>query len=539
MIIVVADAFSDQFLGGAELTSDALLESGFNNYKKINSPQLTEDLIKKYKDKKWIFFNFFYLRDKNLLKIATTVKDYSVVEYDYKYCKHRLKSKHESVGEKCECEKSSKGKLIAIFLARSKNLFFMSKTQKNEYENIFPMLSRHENSYVLSSSFSSESLEYIRSLGDKKKNDKYIILNSDSWVKGTANCIESAKKNKLKYELVGGLPHQELLKKLSESRGLIFLPNGFDTCPRIVIEAKLLGCDVRLNENVQHKDESWFKDPDSIVDYINKQKSFFYEKCLEQHIRYQEREDIIKFHFIIPGYNVSSWIGKCVSSILRQKYNNYTVTYIDDMSTDITVASYQKLTKKNKKFKIIKNTKKRYALKNISIAIDSLKADKEDVIIVLDADDWLSSPQVLGYLNSFYQEKKCLMTYGSYMYYPFGTEGVEPSDYPREVVEGNTYREDDWRATHLRTFKKKLWDNINQDDFIDEDGEYYKMAYDQAMMLPMLEMAREYAAYTPEILHVYNRANALNVDKIRQKQQYETMLRIRKRNKYERLSFED
>ena len=131
------------------------------------------------------------------------------------------------------------------------------------------------------------------------------------------------------------------------------------------------------------------------------------------------------------------------------------------------------------------------------------------------------------------------MTYGSYMYYPFGTEGIEPSDYPSEVVEENTYREDDWRATHLRTFKKKLWDNINQDDFIDEDGEYYKMAYDQAMMLPMLEMAREYAAYTPEILHVYNRANALNVDKIKQKQQYETMLRIRKRNKYERLSFED
>ena len=538
MIIVVADIFSNQFIGGAELTSEALLESGFDNYKKINSPNLTEEIIEKYKDKKWVFFNFYHVSEKNLLKIATTIKEYSVVEYDYKYCKHRLKSKHENIGEKCECEKSSKGKLTAIFLARSKNLFFMSKTQKNEYENIFPMLSKHKNSYVLSSSFSSENLEYIHSLSNKK-NDKYIILNSDSWVKGTTNCIKYAKKNKLKYELIGGLPHQELLKKLSESRGLIFLPNGFDTCPRIVIEAKLLGCDVRLNQNVQHKNESWFKDVDSIVDYINKQKSFFYEKCLEQHIRYQEREDIIKFHFIIPGYNVSSWIGKCISSILRQKYNNYTVTYVDDMSTDCTVVSYQKLTKKDKKFKIIKNTKKRYALKNISIAIDSLKADKEDVVIVLDADDWLSSPDVLGYLNSFYQEKKCLMTYGSYMYYPFGTEGIEPSDYPSEVVEENTYREDDWRATHLRTFKKKLWDNINQDDFIDEDGEYYKMAYDQAMMLPMLEMTREYAAYTPEILHVYNRANALNVDKIRQKQQYETMLRIRKRNKYERLSFED
>jgi hypothetical protein len=61
------------------------------------------------------------------------------------------------------------------------------------------------------------------------------------------------------------------------------------------------------------------------------------------------------------------------------------------------------------------------------------------------------------------------------------------------------------------------------------------MAYDQAMMLPMLEMAREKAMYTPEILHVYNRANALNVDKLKQKEQHETMLRIRKRKKYQRL----
>jgi hypothetical protein len=59
------------------------------------------------------------------------------------------------------------------------------------------------------------------------------------------------------------------------------------------------------------------------------------------------------------------------------------------------------------------------------------------------------------------------------------------------------------------------------------------------MMLPMLEMAGEKAMYTPEILHVYNRANALNVDKLRQKEQHKTMLRIRKQKKYERVNFED
>ena len=100
MIVVVSDIFSDQFIGGAELTSEALLESGFDNYKKINSLNLTEEMIESYKNKKWIFFNFHHINQKNLLKISTTIKDYSVVEYDYKYCKYRLKSKHESTSDR-------------------------------------------------------------------------------------------------------------------------------------------------------------------------------------------------------------------------------------------------------------------------------------------------------------------------------------------------------------------------------------------------------------------------------------------------------
>ena len=39
---------------------------------------------------------------------------------------------------------------------------------------------------------------------------------------------------------------------------MVYLPRGGDTCPRLVIEAHLLGCDLVLNENVQHKDEIWF-----------------------------------------------------------------------------------------------------------------------------------------------------------------------------------------------------------------------------------------------------------------------------------------
>ena len=53
-----------------------------------------------------------------------------------------------------------------------------------------------------------------------------------------------------------------MLEELNQAEGLVYLPLGGDTCPRIVIEAKLLGCKLHLNENIQHKNEEWFTSDD-------------------------------------------------------------------------------------------------------------------------------------------------------------------------------------------------------------------------------------------------------------------------------------
>lgn len=72
------------------------------------------------------------------------------------------------------------------------------------------------------------------------------------------------------------------------------------------------------------------------------------------------------------------------------------------------------------------------------------------------------------------------------------------------------------------------------DDLKDKDGNYYQTAYDQALMLPLLEMSSERSKYIDKIMHVYNRSNPLNVDKINRKKQSETAQRIRLKAPYER-----
>ena len=87
----------------------------------------------------------------------------------------------------------------------------------------------------------------------------------------------------------------------------------------------------------------------------------------------------------------------------------------------------------------------------------------------------------------------------------------------------------------MRSFKYKLWKNLKKQDLKDEDGFYYKMAYDQAIMLPLLEMAGDKAKYVKETLHVYNKNNPLNVDKIKALEQADTAKKIRNKKKYQRI----
>ena len=173
------------------------------------------------------------------------------------------------------------------------------------------------------------------------------------------------------------------------------------------MEAKLLDCDLVLNNNVQHKDELWFDNKYDMIQHIREQKDFFYEKTLKTSLFHEECEEKLKFHFVIPGFNASKWLPQCLNSIKRQQYNNYSVTYIDDLSTDNSVEIATELITTDERYQVKANKSKKYALKNISETIDNLNASHTDIIVVLDADDWLSSPDVLSYLNYFYQKNCC------------------------------------------------------------------------------------------------------------------------------------
>ncbi len=274
--IFVSDMFEEQYVGGAEKTTESIINLKKQEVIKINSHMVTEQIINDNIDKTWVFCNFSNLQD-NLKILICKNLNYSIIEYDYKFCKYRSIEKHKEIEKKdCDCLNSMLGKINLAFYGYAKKIWFMSEKQRDIFLQYVKTI-KTKNTEVLSSIFKSGDLIFIDNIRNNDKNNKYIILDSSSWIKGTEKCIQYANDNNLKYELVKNLPYHELLIKLSCSKGLIFRPLGGDTCPRIVIEAKLLGCDLKLNENVQHKNEEWFsKDYSTCLQYLNSRVEKFW-----------------------------------------------------------------------------------------------------------------------------------------------------------------------------------------------------------------------------------------------------------------------
>lgn len=266
-IVFVSDAFVEDYVGGAELTSQALIDASPFEVFKIHAKDVTMKTLESGHQKYWIFGNFSSLDWKLIPAIITNMK-YSVLEYDYKFCRYRSPEKHESIEkQKCNCHEDQQGKVISAFYHGAKSLWWMSEKQMGLYHSKFPFLSQGRNT-VLSSVFDENFFSHIRALREKYQDaDRkgWIVLGSTSWIKGYDEAVKWCEENNKDHEVVWNVPYFDLLEKLAKSEGLVFLPNGADTCPRLVIEAKLLGCELELNENVQHKDEIWF-DTDDMFD---------------------------------------------------------------------------------------------------------------------------------------------------------------------------------------------------------------------------------------------------------------------------------
>jgi glycosyltransferase involved in cell wall biosynthesis len=217
-----------------------------------------------------------------------------------------------------------------------------------------------------------------------------------------------------------------------------------------------------------------------------------------------------RFVIVSPSYNNEKWCERSLESIACQTYQNWSLVYINDCSTDNTgalVENFINTHNLSKKSVIISNKERVGAMANFHKVISKLP---EDVVVVhVDGDDRLAHPYVLARLADVYADKRVWMTYGNYQTEPGGKLGI-CVPFPKEVLKNASFRTYPWTSSHLKTYYAKLFQQIHESDFMC-GGTYFQVASDVAFMLPMLEMASQgHIKHLPDVLYLYNTENALS-----------------------------
>ena len=245
-----------------------------------------------------------------------------------------------------------------------------------------------------------------------------------------------------------------------------------------------------------------------------------------------------KIVVIIPSYNNSKWYARNLASVFAQDYNEeFRVIYIDDGSSDgIDELVQEYIAERNSgsgaSITLIHNSVRTGALQNLYNTIRGCADD--EVVILLDGDDWFAHNGVLRAINEVYTRTDCWITYGQYRSWPDNAIGLS-KEMPSAVIEANGFRKHEWCSSHLRSFFAWLFKLINKSDLLAPDGTFYQMAWDQAIMFPLLEMSGHRATFINEVLYIYNNANPISDCKIDRELQRQLEMDIRGRARYRRL----
>lgn len=239
------------------------------------------------------------------------------------------------------------------------------------------------------------------------------------------------------------------------------------------------------------------------------------------------------FIVIVPVYNAEKYINRCLESILIQEYKSYDLVVIDDCSTDKTYEIIKDVHSKFGNFNIVRNEVRNGASLTARIkGLEFISKKNEDYIIInIDGDDYLSGSDVFSYLNMVYQDENIYMTYGQYE-----PESHSYHNYCRPLINTRTYRKSgEWITSHLRTYRKKIFDLIKDEDLRDEINNYYKTG-DVAVMFPLIEMCGlKRIKFISKILYIYNDLNNISMMKLAPAKQIAEANEIRSKSEYAEL----
>lgn len=210
-----------------------------------------------------------------------------------------------------------------------------------------------------------------------------------------------------------------------------------------------------------------------------------------------------KFVFVAPMFNASDTLPRMLHSICGQSYENWKIILIDDVSNEYhknesieICEQFKKILngRYDDKITTIWNSEKKWEVSNVLSGISM--CEDEDVICRIDADDWLVDLDALTIINSAYQQTGCEALWSAHRW------GFSDKNISGPMTQGADPYRHPWVSSHLKTFKKRLLNDVNDKNYRGEDENYIRRAGDQAIYLPALYNTNK-RFFLPRVLYHY------------------------------------
>lgn len=250
---------------------------------------------------------------------------------------------------------------------------------------------------------------------------------------------------------------------------------------------------------------------------------------LEDHTLFSKPEQPI---LVISTFrNGAPYLRKCIESVAAQHYDNYTHVLVDDASTDNSsdVAAHvisQLDPSCQGKFLLWRNEASVGAVANQHRVLTWAQQNIQDpntIVMILDGDDWLiSRNHIFEFYNHLFDDQTDF-TYGS-CWSLADSIPLVAQEYPPEVKQARSYRQHrfNWNMpyTHLRAFRLGLFSQVQEQEWKNSEGEWYRAGGDTAVFYSLIERARpEAVKAVQDIVVNYNDLNPLNDYKVHAQEQ--------------------
>ncbi|MBO1263994.1 glycosyltransferase family 2 protein [Proteiniclasticum sp. SCR006] len=137
----------------------------------------------------------------------------------------------------------------------------------------------------------------------------------------------------------------------------------------------------------------------------------------------------MKISIIIPVYNVESYIGRCIDSILQQSYSNFELILIDDGSSDLSGSICDEYNKLDGRIIVYHNFNSGVSrARNIGLELSS-----GDFIMFIDSDDFIEPNTLELFVENIEENENTLLIFNYYRYFD-NKDRIPNDEYNDQII---------------------------------------------------------------------------------------------------------